>query len=328
MLDGVSEQSLITQPPGSIAVLTPVFCDWDCVPSFQVDLESSCVSSLVSNWLLVDDATPGVPAVVANSPGKGYSMQAVFLGRNSGHQRAIAVGITRLVDRGASEPIVVMDIDGEDRPQDIDLLWRAHLTSPDSVVVAQRRGRRENIRFKLFYRMYRSAFRVLTGRSLDFGNFVLLPPSAAQRLVLMNELWNHFPAAVMKSGLDIVKVPIDRGSRYHGVSRMNFTALVNHGLAAIAAFIDAVFVRLLVAAGVLFGFFSLAAVAVVAIRLWGTWGVPGWATTALGLILLGLLQLVGLLVVVTFLTLSMRSSSSPPPIQFAQQYITRVEKIS
>jgi len=284
-------------------------------------------SDLSIEIVIVNDGSTDSVRVERAPGGIVKGVQVVSLDTNLGHQRAIAVGLAWLALQGIDRPVVVMDGDGEDRPEALDVLVKTLETHPASIVVAQRRDRHENVRFRLGYASYRVLFRLLTSKDLDFGNFVILFPDAIRRLVAMNELWNHFPAAIMRSRLPIVKVPIDRGVRYSGESRMNFTALVNHGLAAIAAFIDGVFVRLLVVTGALLGLFSLAAVAVVAIRLWGTWGVPGWATTALGLILLGLLQLVGLLVVVTFLTLSTRSSSSPPPIQFAQQYITEVEEI-
>jgi len=310
-----------------IAVVVPVLNESRNLVRLVQDAAQVVPSGWSIKFLIVNDGSTEPVALDLQSEGAHFDGRVLSLGRNMGHQRAIAVGLAWLAVRQYPHSIVIMDGDGEDRPEALAVMWKAYLQRPDAIVVAQRRNRTENVRFRFFYRAYRFSFRVLTGHQLDFGNFVLLPPAAVQRLVLMNELWNHFPATVMRSRLPIVKVPIDRGVRYSGESRMNFTALVNHGLAAIAAFVDAVFVRLLVVTGVLFGFFSIAAVAVVAIRLWGTWGVPGWATTALGLILLGLLQLVGLLVVVTFLTLSMRSSSSPPPIQFAEQYIAKVEKI-
>lgn len=312
-------------PTHEPVVLTPVFNDWECLAPFVSDLSGVKVTQQPLKTVVVNDGSTNLRL---NEPLYNSVVEVVNLGTNLGHQRAIAVGLTELAARGLTGPVIVMDADGEDRPAAIEELWEAHLQNPQAIVVAQRRERTEAVRFRLFYRIYRGLFRVLTGRRLDFGNFVLLPPAAVRRLVLMNELWNHFPAAIMRSRLPIVKVPIDRGTRYSGRSRMNFTALVNHGLAAIAAFVDAVFVRLLVLTGVLLGGFAATAAVVVGIRLWGTWGVPGWATTALGLILLALLQLLGLLIVITFLTLSLRSSASPPPATFAREYISKIERIT
>jgi len=220
-----------------------------------------------------------------------------------------------------------MDGDGEDQPSAIAQLITEHLANPNAIIVAQRRKRTEAVNFRFFYRIYLFLFRILTGRDLDFGNFVLLPSAAVQRLVFMAELWNHFPATVMRSRLPIMKIPIDRGARYDGRSKMNFTMLVNHGLAAIAAFIDAVFVRLMIATGFVLVFISAGALAVLAVRICGTWGVPGWATTFLGILLIGLLQVLGLLVVMTFLALAQRSTPSPPPATFATRYVSSVEEL-
>lgn len=309
--------------PAVPRILVPVFNDWECLPELLSGLELVAFEGSNPCVTLVDDGSDlGPQAVVVGS----LPVELVRLGCNLGHQRAIAVGLVLLVQQDLKSPVVVMDADGEDRPEAIAELWRAHHANPDSIIVAQRRTRTENVRFRTFYRVYRWLFRVSTGKKLDFGNFALLPADAVKRLVLMNELWNHFPAAVMRSRLPIVKVPIDRGTRYAGRSRMNFTALVNHGLSAIAAFIDSVFARLLVATVALLGVFAAGGLTVLAVRIWGTWGVPGWATTALGTIVLGLLQLLGLLVVVTFLTLAQRSNAGPPPASFAARYICKVEK--
>ena len=183
------------------------------------------------------------------------------------------------------------------------------------------------MRFKVFYSIYKWVFTVLTGKVLDFGNFVVLPISVAQRMVLMSELWNHFPATVMRTKVRIVKVPLDRQPRSSGQSRMDLTALVNHGLAAIAAFVDIVFVRLLVLTAVVTTVFIGLAISALALWLGTSLAIPGWATTIVGFAILGLIQMLGLLVVVTFLALSTRSLTSPPPSTFVGQYVREIQRI-
>ena len=170
-------------------------------------------------------------------------------------------------------------------------------------------------------------FRLLTGRHLDFGNFSLLPASAATRLVLMSELWNHYPATVMRSRLPIVRVPLDRQQRYAGRSRMNFTALVNHGLAGIAAFIDTAFARLLVIAVAITGVLGVLALAGLVLRLSIGVPIPGWAALGASVAMIGLIQIAAALVVLSFLTLSARSTASPPPARFAGDYLASVEEV-
>ena len=108
---------------------------------------------------------------------------------------------------------------------------------------------------------------------------------------------------------------------------MNFTALVNHGLAAIAAFIDTAFARLLVfatAVTVALGGFALGGVVS---RLAMDVPIPGWAALGASVGMIGVIQVVAALVVLSFLILSARSTSSPPPARFALEYVERVETV-
>lgn len=315
----------VTEHPAqqaSLIIVSPVLDDWDCVPPLLHGLDALARSVDVS-VVLVDDGSaqfcdPGtlvIPATISR-------VDILRLGCNLGHQRAIAAGLVEITRRGDTSPVLVLDSDGEDRPEDALSLWEAHCGNPYAIIVAQRRNRLENIQFKMFYSLYKALFRILTGRVLDFGNFALLPSTAVTRLTHMVELWNHFPSSIMRSRLSVNKIPLDRQARFFGRSRMNFTALVNHGLAAIAAFNDAVFVRLLVVATVLAGMFGTLAVIVLAAQGWSLNTGESGVSTLLLLAFLGIVQAAALLAVVTFLALAQRSTPSLPPLTIAPNYIT------
>lgn len=312
-----------------VAVLTPVFNDAECLIPFLRDLAAGCAGQNVIDVLIVDDGSTQTMSLAPNDVPSGLrSVEVLRLGTNLGHQRAIAVGLVEITRRECYDAIVVMDADGEDRPQDAAVLLQALSQSPESIVVAQRRSRKEAVKFRIFYGLYKWLFHVLTGQRLDFGNFSALPVAAAERLVLMGELWNHYPATVMRSRLPIVRVPLDREERYAGRSRMNFTSLVNHGLAGISAFIDTAFARLLVIAVALTGVFALAALAAVGLRLAVGVPIPGWAALGGSVAIIGLIQVAVALVVLSFLTLSARSTASPPPSRFAADYLSSTRVIS
>jgi glycosyltransferase involved in cell wall biosynthesis len=311
-----------------VAVLTPVFNDAACLPPFLRDLAAGLEDGTTVDVLVVDDgSTEPVTLAPDEMPPRLSSVELLHLGCNLGHQRAIAVGLVEAVRRESYDAIVVIDADGEDRPQDAALLLAALAETPQAVVVAQRRSRQEAAKFRFFYGIYKALFHSLTGRRLDFGNFSALSASAAERLVLMGELWNHYPATVMRSRLDIVRIPLDRQQRYAGRSRMNFTALVNHGLAGIAAFVDTAFARLLVLAVAVTGVLGVLALAGIALRLAIGVPIPGWAALGASVALIGLIQIAAALVVLSFLTLSTRSTASPPPARFAHDYLARVERV-
>ena len=309
-------------------MITPVFNDAACLPLFLRDLAQAATSDAQMDVFIVDDgSTELLNLDTIDIPSPIAAIRILHLSCNLGHQRAIAVGLVEVLGRNDYDAIVVIDADGEDRPQDITELLSIHEENPEAVVVAQRQMRQEAANFRFFYALYKWLFRVLTGRRLDFGNFSVMSTSAARRMIFMTELWNHYPATVMRSRLPIVRVPIDRQQRYAGQSRMNFTALVNHGLAAIAAFIDTAFARLLVFAAAVTLVLGGLAFGGLVLRLTNDVPIPGWAALGASVAMIGVIQVAAALVVLSFLTLSARSTASPPPARFARDYVAEVETI-
>lgn len=318
----------------SLVVISPVFNDWVCAAELLSRLTALSDELAVISVLFVNDGSTEAVSLGlgrgSGSPRTGIDVEVLHTGTNLGHQRAIALGLVHVAEKGNSSTVVVIDSDGEDDPADIPrLLARLdHENSEARAIVAQRAARAESRRFRVFYRVYKWLFHWSTGKSLDFGNFSALTPAAVQQLVRMPELWNHFPAAVMRSRMPITRVPTDRRPRFHGTSRMNFVALINHGLAGIATFSDVVFARLLIAVSTLMTAFVAAGVAVLVIRFSSDLAVPGWATAAMGFVLLALFQLLILLAIMTFSQLSARSSIPSTPLQAAPHYIRGLERIS
>ena len=153
---------------------------------------------------------------------------------------------------------------------------------------------------RIFYQIYKLVHLILTGVSVRVGNFSMVPRDALESLTVVSELWNHYAAAVFKSRSPYVMVPIARGKRLSGESRMNFTSLVIHGLSAISVFGDSVGVRL-AGFAVALGAISLLGIATtVGIRLFTNLAIPGWATVSIGVFTIVLLQAIMLSTVFVF----------------------------
>jgi len=279
---------------------------------------------------------PGAPHIVAVDDGSardqlqasdisdaGLDGDVVYLVRNMGHQRAIATGLAYVnlhFDPGA---VVVMDADGEDRPDAIAPLLQELETANVDVVVAIRRKRRESLQFRVFYILYRFIFQALTGRSIRFGNFIALSAFAVRRLAAMQEMWVHFAASLLVSRLRIGAVPTDRGKRYFGGSHMDFSSLMLHGLRSIIVFADDVLVRVGLFSMVLAGFAIALLFVPLALKLMD-FATPGWFSIASGILILIVMQAGGL----TFATLMVSGiMRSAPPITRPQLdlLIERVE---
>lgn len=308
-----------------IDIVIPVHNDWN---SLQELLPA--VDGVVADWdeevrvLVVDDGSIHGPPDLAPAVAGLENLREVRVCRlasNLGHQRAIAVGLMEASRDGTADAVVVMDCDGEDRPEDLSALRRAHLEDRERVVVAQRTRRSEPWWFRVGYRFYRWGFGLLTGQRIDFGNFLLVPRRFLGSLAHSPGIWNHVASTVVRLRLPLTKVASARGERYAGRSSMNPIGLVTHGLSAMSVFSDAILVRIL-----LFSFFlSLVTaggiVAVVAVRLFTDLAIPGWATNAAGLLFIILLQGLILSAAAAVLLLNTRSRESIVPALDAGRYV-------
>jgi hypothetical protein len=234
-------------------------------------------------------------------------LSVLRLAVNFGHQRAIAIGLSKIAKRNDIDTVIVIDSDGEDRPEDIASLCAASLAHPNLAVIARRVSRSEGGVFRLGYLGYKFLFRVLTGRTINFGNFSLLPMPTVRRLVYMPELWNNLPGALMRSRLEYTTVPVHRGCRFTGKSKMSIPSLIVHGLSAMSVYIDVIFVRILMAGTILASLTVLGMLIVVLVRFFTEFGVPGWASTMIGDLAIILVQTLILTVATSLMVLAARS---------------------
>ena len=167
---------------GIVGVVIPVFDDWESLRAVLKDMaRSHDPNGPGLHVIVVDDgSSTEPPADLAAVPNTGCirSLEVIRLAVNLGHQRAIAVGLSAAARRDELASVVVMDGDGEDRPGVIATLLATAARHPTQVVLARRARRSEDWRFRLGYAAYKMAFRILTGKVIDFGNFCLLPIGA------------------------------------------------------------------------------------------------------------------------------------------------------
>lgn len=306
-----------------ITIVIPVYNDWRSFRRLVEDLEVACREKPFRLAILaIDDGSSSGPEPITLEPrNKVRSIRVVELSCNLGHQRAIAVGLCVAVGSNP-DTVVVMDADGEDQPQDVFSLVEAS-NAQQCAVVAQRGKRRESAVFIVMYLIYRVVFLILTGKMIHFGNFCALPERTARRLTNNPDTWNHLAGALVRSRTPLGKIRLNRGTRYHDRGKMNLTSLVVHGLSAMAVFSDTVFVRLLLLSTLLLLVSALGIAGVVATRLLTDLAIPGWATSAGGLLVVLLVQAALLILNSVFLLLSSRSAMVAPPARSATDYIAR-----
>ena len=300
-------------PDKAVVILMPVYDDWQALslllPRLDRELASNALNARV---FLVDDGS-------TIAPSKSFwsfeyqciqSIDVLSLRRNLGHQRAIAAGLSYIEANVGCQYVVIMDSDGEDDPVDVPELLRKCIAAGNKIVFAARTRRSEGWLFKFLYHQYRLIHFLLTGIRVRVGNFSVIPVMALKRLVAVSELWNHYAAAVHKAKLTMDVVPTPRGCRLSGPSQMDIVALVVHGLSAMAVFGDRIGVRLLllVFLGMLLDLGAL--LAVIGVRLFTSWAIPGWATYATGILFVILIQMSVVVLVFVFVILASRERAN------------------
>lgn len=291
-----------------LIILFPVYNDWESLYKLLNSIESMEKSQSIKglSYLVVDDCSSQPPD--KGSFEKFKDLEIVELTQNLGHQRAIAIGLSHIANEKECDAVIVMDSDGEDRPEDINRLAESLSGSNGSkIIFAGRKKRQEGLIFRFLYGIYKLFFRVLTGKPISFGNFCIIPKGLLQKLVYRSELWNNFAGGVIRSKLPFDKIPTTKGRRLAGKSKMNIVSLIIHGLGAITVHIDVVAVRLLIVVIGLISIMFAGIFLVVLIKLVTVIALPGWAS----LITVGLASILAqafvMLCVLVFIVLNYRN---------------------
>ena len=234
-------------------ILIPVYNDWKSV--FKL-LE--IIDDQIKDWdaetsvLIVNDNSVEERPKTELSLKNIKSLRIVNMKKNKGHARCNAAGLKYITEKENFDYVILMDGDGEDRPEELSVLFRKSKENPSKTVTLNRIKRSEGPFFKLLYVAHKILTYVFTGKLIRFGNYSCLPKSDAEKLTKEACAWSSFSGSVTKVISERVSVPSIRGKRYFGPSQMNLFNLLIHSFSIIAVFRGAVIVR-----SVLFLFFYL-----------------------------------------------------------------------
>ena len=305
-----------------LVILLPVYEDLPAVSTLLAMIKRQCNERV--HVVVVDDGSVSQPVTTALFQEAEVDGTLVTLKRTVGHQKALSIGLNTLASRLTDNAhVVIMDSDGEDPPEAIPELVELLESDDVDIVVAARGERVETTRFKIFYWLYKRLFHLLSGKTIDFGNFMALKPRAVARIAVMPETSTHVAAGVLASKLRITSQPVDRTARISGHSKMNFVGLTLHGFRALMVFADAVLVRVGIASlstGVLA---TLGVVIALVLKSMGH-ATPGWFSVVSGILFLVVTQTTMLALLLLMITgLTRREEIAP-----LGSYDAYIEKVS
>ena len=227
-----------------IKILISIYNDWKSVFKLieNIDLQVAEWDAEVS-ILIINDGSTENQTKTELSFKKIKSVRVMNMKHNQGHARCYATGLKYLTEKENFDYVILMDGDGEDRPEELTLLFNKSKENPSKTVTLNRIKRSEGLFFKLLYECHKILTYIFTGKLIKFGNYSCLPKEHAARLLKEACIWSSFSGSVTKVISDRISVPSIRGQRYFGPSQMNLFSLLVHSFSIIAVFRGTVIIR-------------------------------------------------------------------------------------
>jgi hypothetical protein len=217
-------------------ILIPIFNDWESLLSLLNNIHTLKINNIAHiKVLIVDDCS----TEILNKKIEFDSFKDIEIIKNLkniGHGKSIAYGINYISKKNDFDYLIVMDGDGEDRPEEVKELILKSIDLPSLTITANRIKRSESAFFKLSYLLHKILTLVLTGYSIKFGNFMCIPKQDLNLIVSNKNLSLSFSGTVAKFIKNKTFIPSIRGVRYFGPTKMSFLKLIRHSLLIISTF--------------------------------------------------------------------------------------------
>ena len=216
-------------------ILIPLYNDWKSASKLFDEIDKQVI-----NWeadvrvIIINDASTEKRSDLSLNFKKIKSIKILNMKENKVHQRCIAAGLKYICENEDFDRVIIMDADGEDRPEEVNDFYKKSLENPNMTITGNRFKRSETIMFKFLYEIHKLLTLIFTGKLIKFGNFTCLTKEHAHKLVQKSYLWNSYSSSVIRAIKDRTSIPSIRGVRYVQPSKMNFPALVFHSLAIIS----------------------------------------------------------------------------------------------
>ena len=225
-------------------ILIPVYNDWKSVSKLldKIDLQTKSWDAEIS-VVIINDASTEKMSLLQSNYYKINSVKILNMKENRVHQRCIATGLKYIYKNENFDHVIVMDADGEDRPEELNDFFKKTKENPNMTITGNRFKRSEGFIFRFLYEIHKILTLVFTGKLIKFGNFSCLPKIHVEQLIQKSYLWNSYSSSIIKTISERTFIPSIRGIRYVLPSKMNFAALIFHSLSIISVFRNLVIIR-------------------------------------------------------------------------------------
>jgi hypothetical protein len=218
-------------------ILIPVYNDWESLKKLFNNINDNIKNIMNAEFscVVINDSST-VNSSKIKIPSNIKSIKIIHMNKNRGHARCNAFGIKYLSSISDLDYVILMDGDGEDRPEELKLLVDKVFSEPDTSVVAKRVKRSEGTLFQSLYRIHKYLTLITTGKLINFGNYSCLTKVDLEFLSTKASLWSSFSGSFKKYIKKYNEINSIRGIRYFGPSQMSLFKLIVHSLSIIAVF--------------------------------------------------------------------------------------------
>lgn len=275
-----------------ISIVVPVFNEQENIQVFYQEVSKTMeVLDYPFELIFIDDgSTDRTVLILDRLTQQDPRVKAILLARNFGHQVALTCGL----DHAVGEAVITMDGDMQHPPELLPILirkWEEGFEVVQTVRIATEGVSRFKERSSsLFYRLINamSDIQIIEGGS----DFRLLDKKVVQTFQCFKEKARFIRGIIGDMGYRQARVEFVAPERFAGQSKFSLKKMIDFALNGITAY-SRLPLRFAFYLGLLFGLLSFGlTLDVVYIKLFTTEAVPGWATIAASVLLLGGLQLV------------------------------------
>ncbi|MDF2571427.1 MAG: glycosyl transferase family 2 [Sporomusa sp.] len=277
-----------------ISIVVPVYNEQENVSVFYQEVCKHMESNdYPFELIFVDDGSTDETVLILDKlTQQDTRVRAIILARNFGHQLALSCGL----DHARGDAVITMDGDMQHPPEMLPLLinrWEQGF----EVVQTIRKDTQGVSWFKRFTsRMFYRTINSVSNINMAEGgsDFRLLDRKAVDTFRSFKEKARFIRGIIGAMGYRQTKIEFVAPQRFAGESKFSLKKMLNFALDGITAY-SRLPLRLAFYMGLLSGLLSLfLTIDVIYTKLFTADAVPGWATIAASVLLLGGLQLVGL----------------------------------
>lgn len=281
-----------------ISVISPIY---GCRESIQELYEkvTFTLQKICSSYEIIfvnDNCPQNSWEVVSRIAKNDKNVKAIKLSRNFGQHYAITAGI----DHCSGNYVVVMDCDLQDKPQEIEKLYKKALEGYD--IVHGRRAQRQDSFLKSFSsKLFYKTLEYFTDTEHDYtiGNFGVYSKKVIEAVKGLKEKSRDFLLLVKIVGFKKIEIDVEHDARAYGESSYTLSKMINLAIDSIVSHSNKP-LKLIIQLGLLVSIFSFfVAVGLTIAHYTYGFSVEGWTSLMVSMfflfgILFGILGTIGL----------------------------------